>query len=110
MNLFVVIRWGSDQTEGGPNGEDTTYLVNARNHLEAVEIVEEALLHVSHRRVLPKANVVTEIGRSRPGVTEPGIVLGPFLNVAHVMKSYPSWIRHYPNQDWVEARESDYFS
>ena len=94
MNLYLVIRYGSDLTPDGPNGPDTIYLVRAESHLDAEALVIPFLELLPHKLAAAVVSQIQEIGTCLSSDSEPGILFGPFYQHAY-NKGFRSWYRMF---------------
>ena len=104
MKLFLVIRWGHDEAEEGPNGEDTNFIIRACDRNQAATLIDDFLrscLH--HSRVEPLCHRITELGDDTSSQNEPEIVCGPWYAYAlWKMSGYKTWMReHQTDYEWV---------
>ena len=107
MDLFIVVRWGSDLTPDGADGPDTHYLVRANDFREAVSLAEVKLRGASHSRVSASANVCLKLGQCSPSRHElhAAVVLGPSYQQLRGDDFAEGWLRHYADEDWKPLRE-----
>jgi hypothetical protein len=109
MNIYFVIRWGHDESPDGPNGEDTNFIVRARNRDDAATIVDdylENLLH--HSKVEAICNVIVELGVAAGQESEAAILHGPWYayGVLAGCGQCISWIREiHTDYQWKEFIE-----
>jgi hypothetical protein len=102
LKLFEVVRWGSDASPDGPNGEDTIFLVIANTHLEAAELIDMfELPNLPHERVKPYANWVSELGVYTGPATEVKRLRGPYYAFAYHFGSR-AWRREKLKEPWIE--------
>lgn len=92
MNLYLVVRYGSDLTPDGPNGPDTIYLVRAEDHLDAEALVTPFLELLPHKRVNTVVDHIQELAACNSSDSEPRILFGPFYQHAYNY-GYRSWYR-----------------
>ena len=105
MNLYLVTRWGNDESEDGPDGDDTNFLVRASTVEGASEVVDKILSNMSHKRVADFCHRVTRIGESISLTEKPSIILGPVVNpgIMHDdegISNAERWARDEKEEDW----------
>lgn len=109
MNLYLAVRWGSDQSEDGPDGEDTNFLVRAPSRDEAASIVDAYLANqMTHERVEPVCHRLVELGEDGGKITEAGIVIGPWIAFAigNTGDVYKTWMREgQTDYRWKDMHE-----
>lgn len=104
-NLYLVTRWGNEESIEGPDGEDTTFLVKTSSVKNAAELVDRILEKMPHTRVASFCHRVTKIGVSISSSEVP-VVLGPFIG-SSVMEddkgigNSERWARDEKEEDWV---------
>lgn len=108
MNIYFATRWGHDESPDGPNGEDTNFIVRARDRDEAAAVVDQFLMHsLHHERVDSRCNTLHELGHYIGPSTEPSIIHGPWY--AHAFldgRHYRSWIREiHTDWEWKDVDE-----
>lgn len=113
MKLYIAVRWGNHESPDGPDGEDTHFLIRARDRDEAARLADAVLGSMptvsteGHRSVQPFCHKIIEIGSDSstfPGV-EPQVLIGPWVafgyGVHHV--GYAIWSRdHTDTNVWVK--------
>ena len=104
-DLYLVTRWGNDESDEGPDGEDTTFLVKASSVNNASEIVDEILENMPHTRVSSFCHRITKIGVTISSNKTP-IVLGPFVGSSLMeddegIDNSERWARDEKDMDWV---------
>lgn len=92
MNIYLVIRSGSDRTKDGPNGPDTVFLVRAEDHIAAESLVVPLLELLPHKLVSTAAREIQLIGPSLDSVGEEALLLGPVYEHG-INRGYKSWYR-----------------
>ena len=110
MKLFIVVRWGNDDSPDKANGEDTQFLVRADDWQSAVSLVEPFLQSMPHTVVRALANVVFEVGEDSGTEQEAQVLLGPVLEYLKSAKGYQqSWRRDgVTDFQWKHEEEIDW--
>ena len=106
MKLYHAIRWGNDDSPDGPNGDDTHFIVRAKDRTQAARLVDLHLLQkLTHKRVEPRCNVLVEIGKDTRTTIKPQILLGPLFGITGgITDGYNQWLREaQTDYKWVEV-------
>ena len=91
MKLFLVIRWGNDESPDGPNDpDDTCFLVRAFERDEAIPLVDTVLARMSCERVPPFCQQISEVGIDLTNERTPAIIIGPFFGRMRFSGRYPN--------------------
>lgn len=102
MKLFWINRFGNPDSPDKSNGEDTHFLVRARDHVEAAMLADAELDRLPHPGLADYSNVVREIGVDEGSSDKPQIVLGPVVQWAWGSE-YPTWWkRESKDQAWIK--------
>ena len=108
MKIFHATRFGNDTSPEGPNGEDTHFLVRAKDRTQAARMVDKYLRHeLTHRKVEAKCHRIQELGRDASSVREPAIVAGPWYAILPCqIDGYTVWAREvHTGYRWVDAHK-----
>ena len=66
MNNYLVIRYGNGGSPDESDGEDTNFIVRAKNRDDAANVVDQVLLNVlPHKNVQPYCHQIIEIGTDK---------------------------------------------
>lgn len=104
MYIFEVVRWGNDSPdpdEGGPDGEDTCFLVRAETPADAAELAEVYLIAAQPVRVSPRADIVYLLGEAPEHDREARVIRGPYIVYA-INPGWRWWERRPGTAEWVE--------
>ena len=113
MKLYIAVRWGNHESPDGPDGEDTHFLVRAREHDEAARLADAVLGSMptactrGHRSVQPFCHKIIEIGSDSstfPGVA-PRVLIGPWVACGYEVHQvgYATWDRDDADKNvWVK--------
>ncbi len=100
LNLYLVSRNGN--TEEGPDGLDTIFLVRALNYKAATRLVDKTLLSLNEPNVKPYSNWVCEIGKDTGDSKKTAIIYGPFIAITGAGGDYSkAWTRDYKEDGWI---------
>jgi hypothetical protein len=113
MKLYITIRFGHAESPDGPDGDNTVFVVRARDYAEAATLTDSALLELpvssprSRRPVQPLCSRVLELGEDRGSGTSPGIIGGPWIGGDYHLdcRAYSMWCRGDVSDEWLDARE-----
>lgn len=105
MNLYLVTRWGNDESVEGPDGDDTTFLIKASSVNNASELVDRVLENMPHTKVSNFCHRVTKIGESISS-NEVSTILGPFIGSSLMeddegIDNSERWARDEKEEGWV---------
>ncbi len=106
MKIYWVIRWGSDES-GGPDEEDTNFLIRAESLNNASEIADSFLINnMTHEKVQPKCNCIFELGHDVGIEKNEGIIIGPSIAFSIPNGRYQQWSREDITEwKWVKKEE-----
>lgn len=114
MNLYSVLRWGNEESEDGPDGYDTEFLVKASSIDEAAKLVDEALRKIppGNSRVQRFCHSISEVGISHSLDQTPKILFGPLVSELSVfcdsgVPNDKKWRRDSVDEGWISFQ--DYF-
>lgn len=99
MNLYEVIRWGNDDSDDGPNGEDTCFLVRAATVAAAAELADGRLRRMPQQRVRPFAQAVYYVGVDAGTEQTERILRGPYIQSAYC-HGWRKWYREEAEEQW----------
>jgi len=105
MNLYLVTRWGNNESPDGPNDTNTMFLVRAPDRDVAISLVEPVLQRMPHDRVQAHTNVCVHIGTDAGESNEPRILLGPIVENCWADGYKVGWVRHYDDSEWLRFDE-----
>ena len=111
MKLYIVVRWGNHESPDGPDGEDTHFLIRARDHDEVVKLADEILGSMptacteGNRSVQPFCHKIIEIGSdsSTFAGVESQVLMGPWVAYGYAVHhvGYATWNRdHFDKNVW----------
>jgi hypothetical protein len=117
MNLYITVRWGNHNSPDGPDGEDTHFLIRARDYIEAVRLADRILETLptactqGNRSVQPFCHRIIEIGSDAScfaGV-QAEILMGPWVAYGHSVHhvGYTVWHRDDFDRNVWEKQKSD---
>ena len=108
MRTYFTTRWGHPESEFGPDGGDTNFLVRARSVEEAAAVTDAFLANLptssphSRREVQPFCHHIVELGVEESESSEPNIIHGPWIAHAILRVSdYPAWSRSGFDEAWT---------
>lgn len=106
MNVYYVTRWGNET--GGPDGDDTSFIVISNSHLSASKLVDQVLIRSACDKVNDFCNRITELGVSHADREK--IIVGPLIEntLYHDDIGIPDskkWIRDNLDDGWEEFSE-----
>ena len=117
MKLYIAVRWGNHESPDGPDGEDTHFLIRARDNLEAALLADGVLRSMpitsssSKRRVQPFCHKIIEVGSDSstfPNV-QSQVIMGPWIaygyEVHHV--GYSAWSRKHDDENVWDKEETN---
>ncbi|HSC80250.1 MAG TPA: hypothetical protein VLC08_07850 [Chitinolyticbacter sp.] len=107
MNLYEVIRWGNDADDpfrGGPNGDDTCFLVRADTHEEAASLADATLANTRSTQIVSWAQAVYLLGVDTGTGTDARILRGPYLQHAY-LHGWRCWYRETRDAPWEARRD-----
>jgi len=110
MNLYWVVRWGSEDSPDGLNGFDTNFVVRANGHEEAASLVDELLQAMPHERVPPWCHSVRELGTDKSPDPAAKVVIGtcgPAYEYAYNRATYREWSREHQEDEWSLAQHEE---
>jgi hypothetical protein len=102
MNIFLVRRYGHDESGEGANGPDTFFLVRARDRDDAAQLVDQILKDYPHKTVETTCHCISEIGIDTGALQDSSIIHGPWYSRAHLdLSGYLNWFREWhTNEQW----------
>lgn len=108
VNLYFVVRWGNTESEEGPDGEDTNFMVCARSVENAAVLVDERLksmpTRIRHNRpVQPFSHGIIDLGTAPALFNHEIILCGPWIAFELMSgwpKGLPCWRREVKDGDW----------
>jgi hypothetical protein len=113
MKLYIAVRRGNHESPDGSDGEDTHFLIRARDRDEAARLADAVLGSMptacteGHRSVQPFCHKIIEIGSDSstfPGV-EPQVLIGPWVAFGYAVHhgGYAIWSRDHTDPNvWVK--------
>lgn len=112
MKFYMTIRFGHAESPDGPDGDNTVFLVRARDYAEAAALTDSALRALpvsspkSQRPVRPFCNRVLELGEDCASGKSPGIMGGPWIGGDYHLDcpAYSMWCRGDVIDEWQDAR------
>lgn len=99
MNIYLVARWGNNN-DGVDGATDTMFLVAARTHRLAANIVDKVLRDLPHEKVLPYTNWVCLLGKVDEESKIAGVLKGPFYDYSALSGARLAWAREDIEQHW----------
>ena len=93
MKLYMVARFGNDDSPDGPDGDDTVFLVRAPDEQFAADIVDELLKYLPHEKVAGYAQHIQLVGTDLSLNDGPGILMGPVYKPCYLPGYHPCWFR-----------------
>jgi hypothetical protein len=106
LKLFLIGRYGNNESPDGPDGTDTMFVVAAQSVAEAGALADAVLRDMPHDRVAAFSNVSYEIGVAGDGIDCSGVLLGPFLHMAIRPQSSLALYREVERRGWREWEQS----
>lgn len=106
MKLYEVVRWGNDGDDpfrGGPNGDDTCFLVRAESVQEAASLADAVLKQMTSATVASFAQVVYELGTDTGNGTDARIIRGPYEQNAYNY-GWAQWERDTADGEWSRGQ------
>ncbi|TJZ78739.1 hypothetical protein [Chitiniphilus eburneus] len=107
MNLYEIIRWGNDTPDpfnGGPDGQDTCFLVRAQSLEHAAVLADAQLARQPSTRVAAWAQAAYLLGIDCGSDTSARVLRGPYLQHAY-RHGWRHWHRDAAEEAWVEQGE-----
>lgn len=108
MKIYLAVRFGSDASNDGPDGEDTNFIARASSRDEAASIVDSFLANeMPHKKVEPLCHRIIELGKDISGFTDTRIVVGPWIayTIART-EGYKTWMREAQTEyQWKDMHE-----
>ncbi|MBB6520014.1 hypothetical protein [Pseudoteredinibacter isoporae] len=106
MNTYYVTRWGNDIS--GPDEEDASFIVVARNYKSAAELVDSMLTGQKPEVISNFCHRITELGSAHANSEK--IILGPVVSrvLYHDDVGIPDnkkWVRDSLEEGWEEFSE-----
>jgi hypothetical protein len=116
MKLYVAVRWGNHDSPDGPDGEDTHFLIRARDFTEAARLADGVLASMptscvkSDRSVEPFCHKIIEIGsdESTSADVQPQVLMGPWVAYGYAVHHawYLIWNRsHQDKNAWEKEAQ-----
>ena len=99
--LYEVVRWGNNESEDGPDGADTCFLVRAASPEQAATLADAHLRDMPHERVQPWAHAVYLLGTDVGGEHDARVLRGPYLQHAFC-HGWRQWHREAREDAWAE--------
>ncbi len=99
LHLYEVIYWGGAYDEDGGDGKDAIYLVAAKDHQDAADIVNRNIAHCKPKDDNPQSDMIQEIANNltRPELTK--ILRGPYFDFA-TRWGPRAWARDPTTGEW----------
>ena len=105
LRLYAVFRHGNDFEEIGADGDDTIFIVRAKDHVSAAYLADQVVRYMPHERVMNWCQGVYELGLSNPvrppGIEAEGVLFGPSYHRAANDGCYPEWRRWEEEEPWI---------
>jgi hypothetical protein len=93
LSIYLAAFYGNK--EEGPDGDDTVYLVRARSHRRAGELIEHSRYDKDR---VPEWVCMVATDNSGSNIEE--ILAGPFLGMASARTNLQTWTRRWEDGKW----------